>query len=182
MKQLLILFVLFLGLGMAEAQTKDTPQRIEEKELVSGTEPSKDATVLFIKTKLANGLLWYTNLSSVPGSNCDKSALESMFRPSSTSFVTNTFVFTATCSYDPTMTGTLTLFLDKVTSIDIEGKHGLTLKSDKPFFEVIHNGEKIKPNLSTTITFLDVSDNEKVRKAFKHLCKLLNIQLVDDMF
>ncbi|GEM_PF-2652231 len=182
MKHILILFALFLALGTTNAQIRNIPAKTEKKELPADTGPSKDATVSFIITKLGNNTLWYTNQKSgVVSDNCDKS-YESLFIPAATSFVTNKFIFTTTCSYDPTVTATVTLFLDKVTSIDIEGKHGLILKSDKSFFEVMRNGEKIKPSLSSTLIFLDVADNEKVLKAFKHLFKLLNIQLVDDMF
>ncbi|MGB3103886.1 hypothetical protein [Sphingobacterium siyangense] len=131
---------------------------------------------------MANSILWYTNQKGgVASDNCNKS-YESLFSPSATTFVTNKFVFTTTCSYDPAVTATLTLFLDKATSINMEGKGGLILMSDKSFFEVKRNGEKITPDLNTTIKILNISDNEKVLKAFKHLFKLLNIQLVDDMF
>ncbi|MGB3103885.1 hypothetical protein [Sphingobacterium siyangense] len=46
MKNLIILFTFLPGLGTVAAQTKNTPQGIEKKELVKDTEPSIDATVL----------------------------------------------------------------------------------------------------------------------------------------
>ena len=163
MKNLLTIFVLIATTICSKAQT------LEE-------------TVDYIKLKTANSNLWYNSNSQVTTSGCNETYEYFFTKITSISYSNNSITFfNKSCD----KVGSLVIFLDKIKSVELteyDGKKYVALLSSQSFFEVSYEGKKIDPQSPSKITMYKVDNPEKLLNAFKHLFKLLNINLVEDKF
>jgi len=163
MKNLFTLFALTVATFYCKAQT------IEE-------------TVDYIKLKTASSNLWYTSSSEITTSGCTGKYNYYFSDITSISYSDNSMVFfNKSCGEF----GSLLILLDKIKSIELieeKGKKYVALLSSQAFFEVSYEGKKIDPDRSSKIVIYNVDNPEKLLNAYKHLFKLLKINLVEDKF
>lgn len=165
MKKLILLFTILLtSMSPAVAQ-----------------EPTISEAFLFIKLKTINKEWYTTKLKSFTYAGCKSELKYSFSNLLSMNLIDNKIAIVGECFGEKTE---LLVNLELIQSIEVLNNK-ISLSSTTSFYEIMLNGNLIAPDNKFVIEIYlskDTDDAERVKKAFNHLLKMLNIELVSSKF
>ncbi len=135
-----------------------------------------EETMNFIRVKTMDKSIWYSKKFEVESGNCVN--LDHFFENlKSIELRDNRIIFTNDCSG-----ATCTLNLSRVNSIDLEARK-IKFSSTERIVLVTKDNNYYPADRPTVVTIAyGETDSPRLLKAFKHLFKLLEINLVGDKF
>ncbi len=144
-------------------------------------EPTVSETFSFIKLKTINKLWHTTNLNSYTYTGCEAGLEYNSGNFLSMDLTDKKIVLVGECNKEKTE---LIINLKLIQSIEVSNEK-IILNSGTPFYQINFNSKFITPNNKFLIVIYfskDTDDAERVKKAFTHLLKLLNIELIESKF